>query len=56
VRNGTRSKTVPAARASGSGLIRVNECDGVLAGMIGLKKTDWRYRATAIGYRAAPGV
>jgi RimJ/RimL family protein N-acetyltransferase len=47
---------VPAARASGSGLIRAIECDGVLAGLIDLKKTDWRHRATEIGYWAAPAV
>lgn len=44
----------PAARASGNGLVRAIECDGVLAGMIDLKKTDWHQRATEIGYWAAP--
>ncbi|GAB2606970.1 putative acetyltransferase [Paractinoplanes abujensis] len=45
---------VPAVRANGSGLIRAIESDGTLAGLIDLKKTDWRHRATEIGYWAAP--
>ncbi|WP_197688075.1 MULTISPECIES: GNAT family N-acetyltransferase [unclassified Actinoplanes] len=48
------AETVPAARASGAGLVRAVECDGVLAGVIDLKKTDWRHRATEIGYWATP--
>jgi len=48
------AEKAPAVRASGSGLIRVIECDGVLAGLIDLKKTDWRHRTTEIGYWAAP--
>ncbi|XVU28491.1 GNAT family N-acetyltransferase [Actinoplanes sp. CA-054009] len=48
------AEKAPAVRAGGGGLIRAIECDGVLAGMIDLKKTDWRHRATEIGYWAAP--
>lgn len=48
------AEKVPAVRASGNGLIRAIECDGVLAGLIDLKWTDWRHRATEIGYWAAP--
>ena len=44
----------PAVRASGSGLIRAIEAGGVLAGLIDLKRTDWRHRTTEIGYWAAP--
>ena len=46
----------PAARTSGRGLIRAIETDGVLAGLIDLKRTDWRHRETEIGYWAAPGL
>jgi RimJ/RimL family protein N-acetyltransferase len=48
----------PAARTSGRGLIRAIELDGGLAGLIDLKRTDWRHRETEIGYwvtPAAPG-
>ncbi|WP_218854420.1 GNAT family N-acetyltransferase [Paractinoplanes atraurantiacus] len=48
------AEKAPAVRASGAGLIRAIECDGDLAGMIDLKKTDWRHRATEIGYWAVP--
>ncbi|MFG1994530.1 GNAT family N-acetyltransferase [Actinoplanes sp. NPDC048988] len=44
----------PEVRASGRGLIRAIECDSVLAGMIDLKKTDWRHRTAEVGYWAAP--
>lgn len=44
----------PATRAGGSGLIRAIEWDGALAGVIDLKRTDWRHRETEIGYWAAP--
>jgi len=49
-------ETAPAARASGDGLIRAIEFDGVLVGVIDLKATDWRHRETEIGYWAAPAV
>jgi RimJ/RimL family protein N-acetyltransferase len=41
-------------RAAGSGLVRAIEWDGVLAGAIDLKGTDWRHREAEIGYWAAP--
>ncbi len=44
----------PAARVGGSGLVRAIEWGGVLAGVIDLKRTDWRHRETEIGYWAAP--
>lgn len=47
-------ETVPAARATGKGLIRAIDLDGTLAGLIDLKRTDWRHRETEIGYWAAP--
>jgi RimJ/RimL family protein N-acetyltransferase len=44
----------PAQRASGLGLVRGVELSGRLAGMIDLKRTDWRARTTEVGYWAAP--
>nr|WP_221377165.1 GNAT family N-acetyltransferase [Actinoplanes polyasparticus] len=44
----------PAVRTGGRGLIRAIDWDGALAGVIDLKRTDWRHRETEIGYWAAP--
>lgn len=44
----------PAARTSGRGLIRAIDRGGALAGLIDLKRTDWRHRETEIGYWATP--
>lgn len=44
----------PSQRASGDGVVFGIEVDGRLAGVIDLKRTDWRARTTEIGYWAAP--
>jgi RimJ/RimL family protein N-acetyltransferase len=44
----------PAQQRSGQGIVRAIELDGRLAGMIDLKRTDWRARTTEVGYWAAP--
>lgn len=44
----------PAVRTGGRGLTRAIDWDGALAGVIDLKRTDWRRRETEIGYWAAP--
>jgi RimJ/RimL family protein N-acetyltransferase len=44
----------PAQRRSGRGIVRAVELDGRLAGMIDLKRTDWRALTTEVGYWAAP--
>ncbi|TWP34032.1 GNAT family N-acetyltransferase [Leekyejoonella antrihumi] len=44
----------PSQLASGNGIVRVIEVDGEVAGVIDLKKTDWRAATTEIGYWVAP--
>ncbi|MDQ2850300.1 MAG: GNAT family N-acetyltransferase [Actinomycetota bacterium] len=44
----------PEQRRSGSGLVRVIEVAGQVAGIIDLKKTDWRAQVTEIGYWVGP--
>ncbi|WP_210650282.1 GNAT family N-acetyltransferase [Nocardioides sp. SYSU D00065] len=44
----------PRMHASGAGLVRRIEVAGRLCGVIDLKATDWRVRATEIGYWVAP--
>lgn len=41
-------------QATGLGIVRGVELAGRLAGMIDLKRTDWRARTTEVGYWAAP--
>lgn len=43
-----------ATRRSGAGIVRAIEWDGEFAGMIDLKKTDWRGLTTEIGYWVSP--
>lgn len=43
-----------AAWRSGAGIVRAIEVDGRFAGMVDLKKTDWRGRTTEIGYWVSP--
>lgn len=43
-----------ATRLSGDGIVRAIEWDGEFAGMIDLKKTDWRGLTTEIGYWVSP--
>jgi RimJ/RimL family protein N-acetyltransferase len=44
----------PSQRESGRGVVFGIELAGRLAGVIDLKRTDWRARTTEIGYWAAP--
>lgn len=44
----------PVQQATGLGIVRGVELAGRLAGMIDLKRTDWRARTTEVGYWAAP--
>ena len=44
----------PRQRDSGQGIVLGIEFDSRLAGVIDLKRTDWRARTTEIGYWAAP--
>lgn len=44
----------PAQWRSGNGIVRAIEWEGAFAGMIDLKKTDWRGRTTEIGYWVSP--
>lgn len=44
----------PQQLASGDGIVFGIEFEGRLAGAIDLKRTDWRARATEIGYWTAP--
>lgn len=46
----------PSLHRDGSGLVRAIEADGVLAGVIDLKGTDWRARTSEIGYWTVPDV
>ncbi|MET0426160.1 MAG: GNAT family N-acetyltransferase, partial [Actinoplanes sp.] len=46
----------PAMQSDLGGLVRAIEMDGVLAGVIDLKSTDWQHRVTEIGYWTAPAV
>lgn len=46
--------TAPAALRTGFGIVRAIEWDGAFAGMIDLKKTDWRGLTTEIGYWVSP--
>lgn len=43
-----------AVRRSGDGIVRAIEWHGEFAGMIDLKKTDWRGKTTEIGYWVSP--
>lgn len=43
-----------ATRCSGAGIVRAIEWGGEFAGMIDLKKTDWRGLTTEIGYWVSP--
>lgn len=45
----------PAQRHSGDGIVLALGYGSDLAGVIDLKRTDWRHRETEIGYWAAPG-
>lgn len=44
----------PEQLGTGDGIVRVIEVEGRLAGVIDLKKTDWRAGTTEIGYWVAP--
>ena len=45
---------VPQRLTSGAGLVFAMDYDGMFAGVIDLKRTEWRARCTEIGYWSAP--
>lgn len=47
-------RVAPTMQADGTGLVRGIEVGGRLAGVIDLKKTDWRSSVTEIGYWVGP--
>lgn len=48
------AEIVPEQHRSGSGIVRVVEVEGRVAGVIDLKKTDWLAQGTDIGYWIGP--
>ncbi|WP_168207625.1 GNAT family N-acetyltransferase [Microlunatus elymi] len=47
------TEVAPATLRSGKGIVRAVEVDGQLAGVIDLKKADWRARTVEVGYWTA---